>query len=94
MKRSRRAVELVAEAIRLARSREPREDIGGSGWQAGTAEVGGWALRAGYEIPADGAIPEHAIAAYNETHQDRPQVRLVHPGLEVVRVLCPAALCG
>ena len=31
MKRSRRAVELVAEAIRLARSREPREDIGGSG---------------------------------------------------------------
>jgi len=31
MKRSRRVVELVAEAIRLARSREPREDIGGSG---------------------------------------------------------------
>jgi hypothetical protein len=72
MKRSRRAVELVAEAIRLARSREPREDIGGSGWQAGTAEVRAWALRAGYEIPADGAISEHAIAAYNETHQDRP----------------------
>ncbi len=72
MKRSRRAVELVAEAIRRARSREPREDIGGSRWQAGTAEVRAWALGAGYEIPADGAIPEHAIAAYNETHQDRP----------------------
>ena len=72
MKRSRRAVELVAEAIRRARSREPREDIGGSRWQAGTAEVRAWALRAGYEIPADGAIPEHAIAAYNQTHPDRP----------------------
>jgi hypothetical protein len=72
MKRSRRAVELVAEAIRRARSREPREDIGGSRWQAGTAGVRAWALRAGYEIPADGAIPEHAIAAYNETHPDHP----------------------
>jgi hypothetical protein len=76
MKRSRRAVELVAEAIRRARSREPREDIGGSRWQAGTAEVRAWALRAGYEIPADGAIPEHAIAAYNETHPDRPLLTL------------------
>jgi hypothetical protein len=65
-------VELVAEAIRRARSREPREDIGGSRWQAGTAEVRAWALRAGYEISADGAIPEHAIAAYNQTHPDRP----------------------
>lgn len=72
MKRSRRAVELVAEAIRRARSREQREDIGGSRWQAGTAEVRAWALRAGYEIPADGPIPEHAIAAYNQTHPDRP----------------------
>jgi len=34
--------------------------------------VRAWALRAGYEIPADDASPEHAIAAYNETHQDRP----------------------
>jgi hypothetical protein len=72
MKRSRRAVELAAEAIRRARSREPREDIGGSRWQAGTAEVRAWALGAGYEIPADSAIPEHVIAAYNETHPDRP----------------------
>ena len=65
------AVELVAEAIRRARSREPREGIGGSRWQAGTAKCGP-ALRAGYEFLADGAIPEHAIAAYNETHPDRP----------------------
>ena len=72
MKRSRRAVELVAEAIRLARSREPREDIGGSGWQAGTAEVRAWARRGGFEIPADGAISEHGIAAYKEATQDRP----------------------
>lgn len=27
---------------------------------------------AGYEISADGAIPGHAITAYNETHLDRP----------------------
>jgi len=40
--------------------------------QAGTAGVRAWALRAGYEIPVDGAIPEHAIAAYNETHPDHP----------------------
>jgi hypothetical protein len=53
MKRSRRAVELVAEAIRRVRAREPRGDIGGSRWQAGIAEVRAWALRAGYEIPAD-----------------------------------------
>jgi len=66
MKRNRRAVELVAEAIRWARSREPREDIDGSPWQAGTAEVRAWALRAGYEIPADGAIPR-PTTRHNQT---------------------------
>jgi hypothetical protein len=65
-------MELAAEAIRRARSREPREDISGSRWQAGTAEVRAWTLGTGYEIPADSAIPEHAIAAYNETHPGRP----------------------
>jgi hypothetical protein len=34
MKRTQRAAELVAEAIRRARSRGPGEDIGGSRWQA------------------------------------------------------------
>jgi hypothetical protein len=63
MKRTQRAVDLVAEAIRRARSREPREDIGGSRWQAGTAEVRAWALSAGYEIPEDGVLPEMASAA-------------------------------
>ena len=72
MKRTQRAVDLVAEAIRRARSRGSREDIGGSQWQAGTAEVRAWALGVGYEIPEDGALPEHAITAYNETHPDRP----------------------
>jgi hypothetical protein len=43
-----------------------------AGYPTGTAEVRARVLRAGYEFPADGAIPEHAIAAYNETHPDRP----------------------
>jgi hypothetical protein len=72
VKRTRRAAELVAEAIRLARAREPRAEIAGSGWQASTREVRNWALRAGFDLGADGAIPEHAIAAYNQTHPDRP----------------------
>jgi len=57
MKRSRRAVELVAER---------------SGGRGRGSRARAWALRAGNEIPADGAIPEHAIAAYNQTHPDRP----------------------
>ena len=72
MKRTRRAAELVAEAIRLTRTREPRAEITGSGWQASTREVRDWALRAGFDPGGDGAVPEHAIAAYNETHPDRP----------------------
>lgn len=72
MKRTRRAAELVAEAIRMARTREPRAEITGSLWQASTGEVREWALRAGFEPAADGSIPEQAIAAYNQTHPDRP----------------------
>jgi hypothetical protein len=72
MKRTRRATELVAEAIRLARDGSPRKDVAGSRWQASTAEVRDWALAAGFEIGGDGGIPARAIATYNETHPDRP----------------------
>ena len=40
--------------------------------QASTAEVRNWALNAGFEISADGSIPEQAITAYNQTHPDHP----------------------
>jgi len=72
MKRTRRATELVAEAIRLARAREPRAEITGTRWQASTSEVRNWALRAGFEIGSDGTIPGQAVTAYNQTHPDRP----------------------
>lgn len=72
MKRTRRATELVAEAIRLARTREPRPEIKGSRWQASTREVRDWARSAGFEPGADGSIPEQAITAYNQTHPERP----------------------
>lgn len=72
MKRTRRAAELVAEAIRIARARAPRAEITGSRWQASTAEVRSWALGAGFELASDGSIPEQAITAYNQTHPDRP----------------------
>jgi hypothetical protein len=72
MKRTRRAFELVAEAIRVARAREPRAEITGSRWQASTREVRDWARSAGFEPGSDGSIPEHAIAAYNQTHPERP----------------------
>jgi hypothetical protein len=72
MKRTRRAAELVAEAIRVARAREPRAEITGSRWQASTSEVRDWALSAGFEPGSDGSIPEQAIAAYNQTHPERP----------------------
>ncbi|HEX2742894.1 MAG TPA: hypothetical protein VHN16_00640 [Streptosporangiaceae bacterium] len=72
MKRTRRAAELVAEAIRLARTQEPRAEITGSQWQASTEEVRNWARSAGFEPGTDASIPEHAIAAYNQTHPDRP----------------------
>jgi hypothetical protein len=72
VRRTRRAAELVAEAIRLARTREPCPEITGSRWQASTREVRDWALGAGFEPGADGGIPEQAIAAHNQTHPERP----------------------
>ena len=72
MKRTRRSAELVAEAIRLARAKEPHAKISGSRWQASTAEVRNWALNAGFEISADGSMSEPAITAYNQTHPGRP----------------------
>jgi hypothetical protein len=72
MKRTRRSAELVTEAIRLARAREPHAEISGSQWQASTAQVRNWALNAGFEIGASGSIPEQAITAYNQAHPDHP----------------------
>ncbi len=72
MKRTRRAAELVAEAIRVARAPQPRAEITGSRWQASTRDVRNWALSAGFDLGSDGCIPEQAITAYNQTHPDRP----------------------
>jgi hypothetical protein len=72
MKRTQRAAELVAEAIKIARARQPRAEISGSRWQASTQEVRNWALSAGFEPGSDGSIPQQAITAYNQTHPDRP----------------------
>ena len=72
MKRTRRAADLIAEAIRIARAREPRAEITSSRWQAGTPEVREWAAANGFQIGTDGTIPEQAITAYNQTHPDRP----------------------
>src|SRR5262249_31418109 len=71
MKRTRRAAELVAEAIRVARARRPRAEIAGSRWRASTREVRAWALRAGFDIGGDGGIPDQAIMAYNQVHPGR-----------------------
>jgi hypothetical protein len=72
MKRTMRAADLVAESIRIARSRHPRAEITGSRWQAATSEVMEWAADNGFQIGADGTIPEQAITSYNQTHPDRP----------------------
>ncbi len=72
MKRSRRASDLVREAIRSARPREPRAEITGSRWQASTSEVREWAASQGFQIDSAGTIPAPAITAYNQTHPDRP----------------------
>jgi len=72
MKRTRRASDLVAEAIRIARQREPRAEITGTPWQASTTEAREWAASNGFQIDPDGAIPGPAIAAYNQVHPDRP----------------------
>jgi hypothetical protein len=72
MKRTRRAADLVAEAIRMARAGQPRAEITGSQWQASTSEVRKWAASNGFQIGSDGTIPPQAITAYNQTHPDRP----------------------
>jgi hypothetical protein len=72
MKRTPRARDLVSEAIRIARAREPRAEITGSRWQASTSEVREWAATNGFQIGSDGTIPGPAITAYNQTHLDRP----------------------
>jgi hypothetical protein len=72
MKRTRRAGDLVAEAIRIARQREPRAEITGAPWQASTSEVREWAASNGFQVGADGTIPGPAITAYNQIHPDRP----------------------
>jgi hypothetical protein len=72
MKRTRRASDLVSEAIRIARAREPLPEITGSRWQASTSEVRRWAASSGFQIDPEGAVPGPAIAAYNQTHPDRP----------------------
>ena len=50
IKQTQRAANLVAEAIRLARPRQPGTEITGSQWQASTSEVRNWALGAGFEL--------------------------------------------
>jgi hypothetical protein len=72
MKRTRRAADLVAEAIKIARACQPRAEITGSRWQASTSEVREWAAGNGFQIGTDGTIPDQAITAYNQTHPDRP----------------------
>ena len=72
MKRTRRAANLVTEAIRMARAGQPRAEITGSQWQASTSEVRKWAASNGFQIGSDGTIPPQAITAYNQTHPDRP----------------------
>lgn len=72
MKRTRRASDLVAEAIRIARADKPRAEIAGRAWQASTSEVRQWATASGFQIDPGGAIPAAAITAYNQTHPDRP----------------------
>jgi hypothetical protein len=72
MKRTRRASDLVTEAIKIARAREPRAEITGSRWQASTSEVREWAASNRFQIGSDGTIPGPAITAYNQTHPDRP----------------------
>ena len=72
MKQTRRATDLVGEAIRMAREREPRAEITGTQWQASTSEVRKWAAGNGFQIASDGTIPGQAIAAYDQTHPDRP----------------------
>jgi hypothetical protein len=66
MKQTRRAAELVAEAIRVARAGEPWPEITGSRWQASTQEV-----RAGRAGPASGL----AAAAASRSRRSRRTTR-------------------
>jgi len=72
MKRTRRAGDLIAEAIRIARADKPRAQITGTPWQASTSEVRQWATASRFQIDPDGTIPAPAITAYNQTHPERP----------------------
>lgn len=72
LKRTRRAADLVAEAIRRARARGPGAEIAGSRSQASTAEVREWAVAAGFDVAGEGRLPAHAISAYNQLHPEHP----------------------
>ena len=72
IKRTRRAADLVAEAIRVARAREPHAEITVFTMAGQHIRSQNWALSAGFELSADRIIPEQAIAAYNQTHPQRP----------------------
>jgi hypothetical protein len=72
MKRTRRASDLIAEAIKTARADKPRTEITGTPWQASTSEVRQWATASGFQTDPGGTIPAPAITAYNQTHPDRP----------------------
>ncbi len=82
MKRTRRAAELVAEAIKVARTRGPRAEINGSQWQASTSEVRSWALSAGSRPPVLIAKPTRSRAVRrvwnNRGHAGKPVSRS-HP---------------
>jgi hypothetical protein len=74
IKPTRRAKELVAEAIRLARrGLRPRLDgVAGSACRAGEDEVRGWARTVGYATDDGDVLPHAVISAYNNSHPDRP----------------------
>src|SRR6204780_3891473 len=72
MKRTARARDLVAEAIRIARANKLRAEITGPRWKASKTEFRDWAAANGFQIGTDGTIPARAISSYNQTHPDRP----------------------
>lgn len=73
IKRTRRAREVVMDAIRLARRAEATpHDIAPTALQAGGAEVRAWARAARYDVDEHEPIPAAVIAAYNRAHPDRP----------------------
>ena len=80
IEKTRRAANLVAEAIRLARPRQPGTEITGSRWQAGTSEVRKWALSAGFELGADGSIPGPAPSPHTTRYIPIVPTELTVPG--------------